>query len=306
MESHKALPDSDNTIFLIDASIYIFRAWFGIPDHFFDDFSRSVNAVRGYGLFLQKFLRYARPTKVIAAFDESLETGYRHQLYEPYKANRALPDEDLAYQLERCKSLTTAMGITAVASDIYEADDLIAAVAKKRREKGEQVVVLSTDKDLAQMIGPRDFLWDFNGDCLWDQGALNESWGFPVERVADYLAIVGDSIDNIPGVAGVGAKSGQALCRAFADIEDLYANLDQVKHLPVRGAQKLQQKLADAERDVRLFKSLTLLHDQAKCSASDKAVKLQYRKLDSYGGWLNESGLTSILNTKWLSEFKGS
>lgn len=295
MPSNTTIPDSANTTYLIDASIYIFRAWFGIPDHFFDDSGRPMNAVYGYIAFLLRFLQQAKPEKVVAAFDESLETGFRHQIYPDYKANRALPDPDLAYQLASCKAITEMLGITTLASPVYEADDLIASVARKRRQRGDRVVVLSTDKDLAQMITREDYLWDFHKQALWSYDALNQAWGFPVERVANYLALVGDTIDNIPGVPGLGAKSGQKLCAYYESIDHLYDDLNSMDTLGIRGALKLKQCLLDEEDSVRLYHQLTQLRDNAKCSWGNKAVKLKSPDIKALQTWHKTSGLQRAL-----------
>ena len=298
-------PTASETVYLIDASIYIFRAWFGIPDHFFDDHQRPVNAVFGYLAVLLRFLAHARPEKVVAAFDESLFTGFRHQLYPGYKASRALPDEALAYQLQMCKTLTEWLGIGTVASPTYEADDLIATIARKRRLLGEKVVVLSTDKDLAQIVGPGDWLWDFHGDRWLDQQTLQEHWGFPVSRIADYLALVGDAVDDIPGVPGVGAKTGRQLLAHYNGLDELYANLDQMGDLSLRGARRLKQRLLEHEQEARLFYKLTLLRDTAKCRWGDKTVKLGFPDKRQLYAWWRASGLTRALRLdQYLADYE--
>ena len=289
------LPDSATTTYLIDASIHIFRAWFGIPDHFFDDRQRPVNAVYGYCAFLLRFLTEVRPEKVLVAFDESLFSGFRHQLYPDYKANRALPDAALAYQLETCQQLTRWLGMTVIASPVYEADDLIASVARRRRQRGESVVVLSSDKDLAQMIGPKDYLWDYHGGKLLDKASLDEAWGFDASRVADYLALVGDSVDNIPGLPGIGASTGQRIFGHFTSLESLYANLEAVHDLGLRGSARIHATLAEHQEQAWLYRQLTQLHDTAKCPWGDRTVKLRSPDADSLLRWWQRSGLTRVL-----------
>lgn len=289
------LPDSATTTYLIDASIYIFRSWFGIPDHFFDDAGRSVNAVYGYMAFLLRFLSQVRPDKVLVAFDESLFSGFRHQLYAPYKATRALPDESLAFQLQTCQQLTRWLGLTTVASSVYEADDLIASVARRRRQRGDGVVVLSSDKDLAQIIGPQDFLWDYHGDKLLDKTALDKAWGFDASRVADYLAVVGDSVDNIPGLPGIGAGTGRKLFARFDSLESLYDNLESLDSRVLRGAARIQQILVDQREQAWLFRELTRLRDTVKCPWGDRAVKLRSHDTDALRDWWQHSGLRRVL-----------
>lgn len=254
-----------------------------------------MNAVYGYAAFLLRFLSTHEVHKVVVAFDESLFTGFRHRLYPDYKANRALPDEDLGFQLETCKQLTSWLGLTCVASDEYEADDLIASVARKRRQKGENVVVLSTDKDLAQMIGPGDWLWDYHGGKLWGHSALLDHWGFELNRVADYLAVAGDAVDNIPGVPGIGASTAKRLFTRFASLDELYSNLNDIGELGIRGAARVQRLLLENESDARLFLTLTRLKDTAKCPWGDKTVKLKAPDHATLLAWWRRSGLTRSL-----------
>lgn len=162
-------------VYLLDASIYIFRAWFGLPDNIRDARGRPVNAVLGYWRLLVQQLAQLQPDFCAAAFDESLFSGFRHQLYPAYKSNRALPDEDLAYQLDLCRLLTAHLGISCHSSTVYEADDVLATLAgivrseglakseARAESEGLAVAVISRDKDLAQIVTP--------GDC-W------RSWGW--------------------------------------------------------------------------------------------------------------------------------
>lgn len=293
-------PDRESTTYLIDASIPIFRAWFGIPDHFFDKQGRSMNAVYGYGQFLLGFLAKAQPQRVVVAFDESLFTGFRHQIYPEYKANRALPDDELVFQLDTCKALTEMLGMKVVASPRYEADDLIASVARKRRTLGDHVVVVSSDKDLAQIIQPGDYIWDYYRDQLLSYVMLTELWGFPPGRVADYLALVGDSVDNIPGIAGFGAKTGRAVFAHFEGIDHLYENLHELDGLKLRGTKQLMERLRAQESEARLFYRLTLLKDNAKCSWSNKAVKLADPQQHALLHWWEQSGLKRALKLDQL------
>lgn len=304
MPSEPKLPDSAGTIYLIDGSIHIFRAWFGIPDHFFDESGRPMNAVYGYAAFLLRFLQQVKPQKVVVAFDESLFSGFRHQLYPEYKANRALPDEDLAFQLASCRALTEWLGVSTVASEVYEADDLIAAIARKRRQRGESVVVLSTDKDLGQMIGDRDYLWDYHGNRFLDSQALADHWGFAVSRIAAFLAVAGDASDNIPGIPGVGNKTSTRLFAHFNDLDELYGNINDIDTLGLRGGRQLKGRLQDHEESVRLYYELTRLRDTAKCSWGDKTVKLKAPDKTSLLAWWRRSGLTRTLRLdQYLADY---
>ena len=149
-------------LYLIDASIYIFRHYFGLPDNWHSQDGYSTQAVYGYLKFLLSFIEEESPEYIAAAFDESLGNCFRNQIYPAYKANRVLPDEALAFQLNACVEVTGILGITGLASDTHEADDIIGTLAKRGRQmNGRQIIVVSRDKDLMQLVGANDVIWDF-------------------------------------------------------------------------------------------------------------------------------------------------
>lgn len=248
-----------DTVYLLDASIYIFRAWFGFSDTLNDLEGRSVNAVYGYLQLLLRRITTLRPQYMVAAFDESLFNGFRHNLYPDYKSNRALPDEELAYQLELCKLVTQTLGITCLAHPQYEADDLIFWASNVARQHNKSNVVITRDKDLAQVIGMDDRLWDWSRDDVLDYQALVDHWRLHPHQIADLLALMGDASDNIPGIAGIGKQSATALLQHFGDLETLYQNLDAVQKLPIRGAKSLFRKLVGTREQAMLFRQLTRL-----------------------------------------------
>jgi len=248
-----------DTVYLLDSSIYIFRAWFGMPDTLLDENGRPVNAVYGYFRLLLQQIRSLEPHYLVAAFDESLFNGFRHNLYPNYKSKRALPDEALAYQLDLCKLLTQAAGITCLADQDYEADDLIAWAAGTAHKQSKRCVVISRDKDLAQVIRPGDSLVDWASGTESSYEQLCEHWSLRPEQIADLLALMGDAADGIPGIQGIGKKTATRLLQQFPDLETLYDHLDEVQGLPVRGAKGLYFKLAGHREEALLFRELTRL-----------------------------------------------
>lgn len=251
-----------STVYLIDASIYIFRAWFSVPDSMRGENGQAVNAVYGFCRFLTEFVERSKAEYVAVAFDESLTKSFRNELYPQYKMNRELPPEDLKAQFKLCRRLAEAAGLYCVASDRYEADDLIATLALSMREQGFRNVIVSGDKDLAQLLRGDDFWWDFARDRQLDTAGVVEKFGVPPKAIQDYLGLCGDSVDNIPGVPGVGPKTASALLQEFDNVENLYANLDSVASLKIRGAKTLAGKLRDHQAQAELSKLLaTLAYD---------------------------------------------
>ncbi len=237
---------------LVDASYFIFRAYYSVEPGMAGADGRSVNALYGFARFLGDLLERARPGLVAVAFDESLDSSFRNEIYPAYKANREPAPPDLEHQFALCRELCRLLGVAEYASGAYEADDIIGAIATRMRARGEACVLVTRDKDLAQLVRERDEFWDFAGDRRYAYGDIAAQFGVQPERMADYLALTGDSVDNIPGVPGVGPKTAGALLSAFESLEDLYARLDEVPALPVRGAARLPARLAE-HRDAAFF-----------------------------------------------------
>jgi 5'-3' exonuclease len=242
--------------YLIDASIYVFRAWFTIPDDMLDPEQQPVNAVYGYARFLGDFLERMQPEHVAAAFDVSLATSFRNELYPDYKANRDPAPPELERQFELCREITAALGVRSCADNRYEADDLIGTLAMGSRHEGQPVTIVSRDKDLLQLLTRGDSFWDLTGGRRVRHDQVSKALGVRAEQVPDYLGLAGDSVDNIPGVPGVGPKTAVRLLAHFDSIEHLYGDLERVPELPLRGAAKLRERLAAHREQAELSREL--------------------------------------------------
>ncbi|MFV8817195.1 5'-3' exonuclease [Haliea sp. E17] len=232
-------------VWLIDASVYIFRAWFSMPDRWYTADGMPLNAVIGYAGFLYDALTHNDAcTHIAAAFDESLGSCFRNEIYAGYKASRELPDEALAFQLLACREVTERAGIPCYGGPRYEADDYIATLARLARQEQVPVTVLTRDKDLGQLLEEQhDCWWDFAADHRLDRLAFVERFGVKPEQFADYLGLVGDAIDDIPGIPGVGPKTAAGLLQAYGDLEGIAAHAGEIASLPLRGASSLWGKM---------------------------------------------------------------
>jgi 5'-3' exonuclease len=236
-------------LYLVDASIYIFRAYFSLPERWHSPEGYALNAVYGYASFLLdlfKALGEHDGHTLAAAFDESLGSCYRNQLFPAYKSSRELPDEALAYQLQACRKVTELLGIPCFSGSRYEADDYIATLAAQGRQQGRAVIVVSRDKDLGQLLlNDADRQWDFAAGKRMDRQGFFDKFGVWPEQFSDYLGLVGDSTDDIPGVPAVGAKTGARLIQEFGDLESLAARTDQLAGLGIRGAARISKSLQE-------------------------------------------------------------
>ncbi|HMM57168.1 MAG TPA: 5'-3' exonuclease H3TH domain-containing protein [Rudaea sp.] len=245
-----------DTLHLIDASLYIFRAWHSMPPEFFDTDGAPVNAVHGFTRFLCDFLERTQPTHIVVAFDESLTSSFRNAIYPAYKANRELPPPELKVQFDYCKRVVAALGLCVLRDTQYEADDLIGSAVMVARAHGMRNVIVSADKDFGQLIGDDDEQWDFSKDQRWDTHGVKQRLGVRPDQVVDYLALTGDAVDNIPGVPGVGAKTAAQLLANFDSLDALYARVEEVPYLRLRGAGQTYARLKEHRAQAMLSRTL--------------------------------------------------
>ncbi|WP_404548017.1 5'-3' exonuclease [Dyella jejuensis] len=245
------------TAHLIDGSLYVFRAWHSMPDEFHDIDGHPVNAVHGFTRFLCELLERERPSHLAVAFDASLTTSFRNAIYPAYKANRELPPPDLERQFVLCRAITEALGIRVLIDHSYEADDLIGSTLWGLRAHGFRSVIVSADKDFGQLLGEQDEQWDFARNLRWGPAGVFERLGVHPAQVADFLALCGDAVDNIPGVPGIGAKTAAALLVHFGSLDELLDRVDEVPFLRIRGAASCAARLREHAESARLYRRLT-------------------------------------------------
>jgi 5'-3' exonuclease len=244
-------------LYLIDASIFIFRAWHSVPNTLIDDDGNPVNALHGFARFLGDLIERVKPTHIAVAFDASLVVSFRNHLYPAYKANREAAPVELKRQFALCRQFCDVLGVANFASDRFEADDIIGTLATRMRTSGRQVVLVTRDKDLSQLIRPGDEYWDYIDDRRFGYDDIAERFGVLPERMACFLAVMGDAVDNIPGVPGVGRKTASMLFKHFESLVHLYDDLDAVLKLRLRNAGFVAGQLRDHRERAFLARRLT-------------------------------------------------
>lgn len=256
-----------STLFLVDASPYIFRAFYSLPLSITTPQGEPANAVYGFANFLIQLARRDDLTHLGIAFDESLTTSFRNEIYTEYKAQRNLPPPELEAQLDSCRRLAEALGAATFASSRYEADDLIGTLVERLHRDAGKIVIVSGDKDLAQLVSDEVALFDFAKDRWLDNTAVREVFGVHPRQIPDLLALQGDAVDNIPGVKGIGEKTAKVLLQFFGSLESLYDRLDEVPGLPLRGARAVAGKLAQGRESAFLSKRLATISRDAPLAA---------------------------------------
>ena len=269
-------------VYLIDASVFVFKSWYSIPDDMRDPAENPVNALYGFCRFLGDFLEELKPEYVAVAFDENRgEHCVRTLLYPAYKANREPAPPELKLQFERCRAVTRALGLADCADIAFEADDLIATLAARMRSSGHKVTILTRDKDLAQVLQQGDALWDYPSGRRVSYDQVPEVYGVRAEQIADFLALTGDAVDNIKGVRGVGPKTAATLLKHYPTLEEIYANLDGVGRLGIRAAASLPERLRSQRAEADLARQLTRVRYDAPVAAA--AADMRRRSPDLNG-----------------------
>jgi len=244
-----------DTVYLVDGSAYIHRAYHAIRP-LSNSGGLPTHAVYGFTTILRRILREKSPSFLAVAWDTPGEV-FRHRIYPEYKANRPSMPEDLAVQIPYIHQVVDAYGLVSMAHDDLEADDLIASAVRRLTDRGHQVVVVSGDKDLLQLVSGRVLLWDPMNDRLMDENAVREKYGLAPSLLLDYLALTGDASDNIPGVPGVGPKTAARLLDRYGSLEGIY------EHLPSMKASKMKERLAAHRNEAFLSRDLVRLEEGA-------------------------------------------
>lgn len=233
-------------VFLVDGSSVFFRSFHAIRDLRRSD-GTPTNALYGYVMTLRNLLSEYGPRGVVVAFDLSGPT-YRCEMYPDYKANRVAPPEELVVQIPLIKNVTELMGLSQVEAEGYEADDLLGAMAVWLKERGHESVIVSGDKDLMQLVDDKVSMLRLTpmknqSNQLYTPADVKKRYGVEPEQLVQVFALMGDSIDNIPGVAGIGEKTAVSLIQEFGDLETLYDNLDKVK-----GKKRVENLINDKDK----------------------------------------------------------
>ena len=251
------------SLYLVDASPYVFRAYYSLPSSLRRPDGEPAGGSYGFTRFVLQILQREDLEFVAFAFDRSLTSSFRNEIDPDYKANRESPPDELKRQFADCMAVCAALGVTTIDSERYEADDLIASLLRLHQPTVEKTVLVSSDKDLAQLVDDDVVLFDFAKTRWFDRAAVRSHFGVDPTQICDLLALQGDAVDNIKGVPGIGAKSAQALLEHFRGLEELLADPESVTALPIRGAKRIAGLLAEHAESARLSMRLARLADDA-------------------------------------------
>ncbi|MFK7730735.1 MAG: DNA polymerase I [Pseudomonadales bacterium] len=265
MNKEQVLP-----LVLVDGSSYLYRAFHALPP-LITSKGQPTGAVKGVISMLKRLQLDYPGSSVVVVFDAKGKT-FRDDMYSEYKANRPSMPDELRAQIEPLHELVQCLGMPLLCVPGVEADDVIGTLAHEASQAGDKVIVSTGDKDLAQLVNDKVTLVNTMTDTVMDIAGVEKKFGLPPELIIDFLALMGDKVDNIPGVAGVGEKTALALLQNLGNLDSIYANLDKVADLSVRGAKKLGDKLAASEADARLSQQLATIDLAVKLDIADDTL----------------------------------
>ena len=230
-------------LYLVDSSIFVFRAYYSAARY--NRSGQPNQAFVGFSDFVYRLLTEQSPSRIVFAFDESLAQSARKAIYPLYKANRSPAPAELKRQFAWCRQWLDALGLANVSSRRWEADDLIGSLARYHRDAAQPVAILTADKDLAQLVEDGDLWWSYYDDRRLDRAAIRKKFGVPPEQIAEQLALVGDKIDNIPGIPAIGPKTAASLLRKFGTLDALRRRVDEVASMKIRYAARIREALIE-------------------------------------------------------------
>lgn len=288
---------ADAPLILVDGSSYLYRAFHALPP-LTTAKGRPTGAVRGVVAMLKKEQKQYPDSTIVVVFDAKGKT-FRDELYGEYKSHRPPMPDDLREQIEPLHACVEAMGFPMLVHSGVEADDVIGTLALEASRRGKQVLISTGDKDMAQLVDDNIGLINTMSGSEYDAAGVEEKFGVPPKLIIDYLALIGDKSDNIPGVPGVGEKSATPMLQALGGLDDIYSNLDAIAELEFRGAKKMAEKLVEHKEAAYLsYKLATIKLDvdldidpaELKNAEPDiEALTKLYTELE-FKSWIKELG----------------
>jgi DNA polymerase-1 len=280
-------------LFLIDGSSYIYRAFFASPPAF-NLSGFPTNATYGFINFMLKLVRQHRPEYIAVILDAGRQT-FRNQMFLDYKSNRRQAPANLVLQLPDIRRVLDALNIVALELQDYEADDLIGTLCARLGGDCCDFIVVSSDKDLMQLVTNNVSLLDYMRERWIGPQEVIARFGVEPDRVPDVLGLMGDAVDNIPGVKGVGRKTAIALMQCFRDLEDLYGHMDRLEQTNLRGMARLREALKAGKETAFLSRDLATINTNVPMTINLKELRLKGPNRDKLRSLFAELGFNNLV-----------
>ena len=299
---------AENPLILVDGSSYLYRAYHAFPP-LTNSAGEATGAMYGVLNMLRSLLLQYQPSHVAVVFDAKGKT-FRDELFENYKAHRPPMPEDLREQIEPLHNMVKAMGLPLLAVSGVEADDVIGTLAVQAEKAGKPVLISTGDKDMAQLVTPSVTLINTMNNTILGPQEVCDKYGIPPELIIDFLALMGDASDNIPGVPGVGEKTAQALLQGLGGLDSLYANLDKIAELSFRGAKTMAPKLEQHKDVAYLSYQLATIKTDVELDLSSEQLTVNEPDVDElhrlFSRYEFKRWLSDVESGTWLEGKKSS
>ncbi len=287
--------------YIIDSSIYIFRAWHVFDDAITDADGHPSNAVYGFSDFLFQLIHQHQPEYLACAFDAHQTDSYRKEIFPEYKANRPPAPPELVRQFAACRDFCRSAGIAEFGSNRFEADDIVGTLASRLRREGFAITIISADKDLTQLVEHEDDLWwDYARDNTLNIKGVEKQFGVKPDKIADLLALSGDKVDNIPGIPGVGYKMASNLLQKFNDVDDIIANIEHISKMKFRGSARIQNLVEEHQHILPTNKQLTTIVTDALFDNHQQSIRLNGINEMEFNELARQLNMSDSRRKRWL------
>lgn len=263
-------------VILIDGSIYLYRAYYGLPN-LKNKLGQPIGALYGMISMIKKILKKYKPYYIAIIFDSG-KCIYRNKIYNLYKQNRNKMPDDLFVQIPRIKKILKSMGLSIYSIHGIEADDIIGTISKLLENQGKKILIFTNDKDMMQLVSNNINIIHVSSYQIFDPQAVYLKYKVFPHLISDYLALVGDASDNIPGAPGIGKKIASALLSQFCSIGDIYKNINSIKKTKFFNKDKIIQSLQNNKSKIFRYHKLTKINTDLKISFSIQDIKLNPQK----------------------------
>ena len=283
----------ETRLYLIDGSSYIFRAFFALPS-LTNAAGLPTQAIYGFTTMTLKFLKDHKPEHLVVVLDAGRET-FRNQISEDYKGNRPEAPPDLIPQFPYIRKVLEAMNISVLEQKGFEADDLIATLAKKFAAHEIEIIIVSGDKDLMQLVGGSVRILDTMKSKWIGVDQVREKFGVEPGQVVEVMGLMGDSVDNIHGVKGIGEKTASALIQKFHSLENLYSRLDELDQVGIRGSARIRKALVEGRESAFLSRELATVRTDVPMEMELDGFRCQRPSKEKLRELFTELGFTQLI-----------
>jgi DNA polymerase-1 len=287
-------------VYIVDALNYIFRAYHALPGSITAPSGIPTNAVLGYLRTLLRIIKERKAEYIVSAFEG--DTSFRSSIFAGYKANRNAPPEDLACQFVYCRRISEAIGVRCLELEGYEADDVIGTIAVQMRALGHAVVIVTGDKDMSQLVCDGIRVYDIAKEVWLDEHAVREKFGVTPLQIPDLLALLGDSVDNIPGVFGVGDKTARQILSICSGVEDLVSGPQLDDQFTFRGRTDILRRIRENIESVRMSRKLATICCDVPIKVTADLVRYRRANSSLLGPLCDELGLRRVMDDIPISQ----